>query len=75
MSCFGFATLMIRTPGPPRCPARAITSSVPFHRLDSDDGLMLDGDRLTDVEPGDRVGHRDSRTRSPLFVRRSAPAS
>ena len=29
MSCFGFATLMMRTPGPARCPARPITSSVP----------------------------------------------
>ena len=29
MSCFGLATLTMRTPGPARCPARAITSSVP----------------------------------------------
>ena len=57
MSCFGLATLTIRTPGPARCPARPITSSVPFHRLDGDDRLMLDGDRLSDVEAGDHVGH------------------
>ena len=29
MSCFGLATLTIRTPGPARYPARPITSSVP----------------------------------------------
>src|SRR5215831_3718286 len=29
MSCFGFATLTMQTPGPARCPALAITSSVP----------------------------------------------
>ena len=29
----------------------------PFHRLDRDDGLVLHGDRLADVERGDRVGH------------------
>jgi hypothetical protein len=29
ISCFGFATLTMRTPGPARWPARPMTSSVP----------------------------------------------
>ena len=28
-----------------------------FHRLDGDDRLVLDGDRLADVERGNRIGH------------------
>jgi hypothetical protein len=48
---------MIRTPGPARVPGTPDHFVGPFHSLDGDDGLMLDGDRLSDVEPGDDVGH------------------
>ncbi len=57
MSCFGLATLTMRTPGPARCPARRNDLVGAFHRLDGDDRLMLHRDRLPDVQRRDRVGH------------------
>ena len=57
MSWFGFATFTIRTPGPARCPARANHLVGAFHRLDRDDRLVLHGDRLANVQAGNRVGH------------------
>jgi hypothetical protein len=41
MSWPGLATLTTAVPGPASCPARAIVSSVPFHRLDRHHRLVL----------------------------------
>ena len=58
MSWFGLATLTMRTPGPARCAGARDDLVGAFHRLDGDDRLVLDGDRLADVERRDGVGHR-----------------
>ncbi len=46
-----------------------------FHRLDRNHGAMLHGDRLADVEPGNRVGHLVSEREVLLLFVRTARAS
>ena len=71
MSCEGLATFTTRVPGPASCPARAIAASVPSIASTATTARSLHDDGLADVETGDRVGDRDSRTRS----RRASPSS
>ena len=72
MSCFGLATFTTRTPGPARSPARAITASVPSIASTATTARVLHGDRLADVEAGDRVGHPVAEREDRAPRRRSA---
>ena len=56
MSCFGLATLTMRTPATREMTRPADHLVGPFHRLDGDDRLVLHGDRLADVERGNGIG-------------------
>ena len=55
MSCFGFATLMMRDARPGKMPRAGDHLVGAFHRLNRHDGLVLHGNGLADVEPGDLV--------------------
>ena len=56
MSCFGLATLMIDA-GAGQVTGAGDGLVGAFHRLDRDHRLVLHGDRLADVEAGNRVRH------------------
>ncbi len=57
MSWFGFATLMIAHAGTGKVAGTGDHFIGAFHRLDGHHRLVLDGNRLADVEPGNHIRH------------------
>ena len=75
MSCFGFATLTMRDAGAGQMPGAGNHFVGPFHRFDGDDRLMLDRDRLPDVQRRDCVRHAVAELEVLLLLVGRAPAS
>ena len=75
MSWFGFATLTMRHAGAGQLAGARDHFVGAFHRLDRDDGLVLDGDRSGRCRGRQSRRPSRSRTRSPSARRRSARAS
>ena len=62
---------MTQQPGPARRPALAMTLVGTLHRLDSHHRTLPDGNRLADVESGNRICHpvSESKVAALLVVR------
>ena len=57
MSCFGLATFTMHDARAGQLSGARNHFVGAFHRLDGHDGAVLHGNRLADIETGNRVGH------------------